>query len=76
MSADFNSLSSQAMSLPFEQRFELAQRLWESVEGQLDEEDEELFREIDRRVAEIESGKARMYSHEEVMRDAREALGE
>ncbi len=75
MSADFNSLSSQAMSLPFEQRFELAQRLWESVEGQRDE-DEELFAEIDRRVAEIESGKARMYSHEEVMRDARKALGE
>jgi len=75
MSSSFDSLASQAMSLSPEQRFELAQRLWEGVEGQLDE-DEALFAEIDRRDAEIDSGKAPTYSHEEVMRDAKEALGE
>ena len=75
MSMDLNSLTSQAMSLPPEQRFELAQRLWESVEGQLDE-DEALFAEIERRCAEIDSGAATTYSHEEVMRDAKKALGE
>ena len=75
MSTNFDALSSQAMSLPPDQRFELAQLLWESVEGQLDE-DEELFAEIERRNAEIESGAARTFSHDEVMRDAKRALGE
>jgi putative addiction module component (TIGR02574 family) len=75
MSQNFDSLTTQAMALPPEQRFELAQRLWESVEGQLDE-DEELFAEIERRNMEMDSGAVQTYSHEEVMRDARRALGE
>jgi putative addiction module component (TIGR02574 family) len=75
MSTDFNSLSSQAMSLPPEQRVELAHRLWESVDDQ-GKEDESLMAEIARREAELESGVEPTYSHEEVMRDARKAIGE
>jgi putative addiction module component (TIGR02574 family) len=75
MSTDFDSLSTQAMSLPPEQRVELAQRLWESVEGQ-PEVDEALLAEIDRREAELDSGTVPTYSHDEVMRDARTAIGE
>jgi putative addiction module component (TIGR02574 family) len=75
MSPSLDSLTTQALALPTEQRFELAQRLWESVEVQMDG-DAELFAEIDRRCAEIDSGTAITHSHEEVMRDARKALDE
>ena len=75
MSPSLDSLTTQALALPTEQRFELAQRLWESVEGQMDG-DAELFAEIDRRCAEIDSGIAITHSHEEVMRDVRKALDE
>jgi putative addiction module component (TIGR02574 family) len=75
MSPTFDSLTAQALALPADQRFELAQRLWESVEGQLDE-NEELFAEIARRDAEMDRNAVQTYSHEEVMRDAKKALGE
>ena len=75
MSPNLDSLTTQALALPLEQRFVLAQRLWESVEGQLDE-GEELFAEIARRDAEMDIGTVQTYSHEEVVRDARKALGE
>jgi putative addiction module component (TIGR02574 family) len=52
----------------------LAQRLWDSVEGQ--EDDEELFAEIRRRCAELDAGSARTYSHDEVMDEVKRALGE
>ncbi len=74
MSSDFNALSSEAMSLPPAQRFELSQRLWQSLGGEV-EEDEELFAEIARRCAEVDSGAVQTVSHEEVMRDARKTLG-
>ena len=75
MLPNLDALTDQALALPPEQRFELAQRLWISVEGQL-ESDEALFAEIARRDAEIESGKAQTYSHEEVIRDAARKLSE
>jgi putative addiction module component (TIGR02574 family) len=75
MSPTLDSLTNQALALPVEQRYELVQRLWESMEGQLDE-DEELFAEIARRDAEMDIQSAQTYSHEEVMREARKALGE
>jgi putative addiction module component (TIGR02574 family) len=75
MSPNLDALTTQALALPPEQRFELAQRLWESV-GPTPELDEELIAEIERRDAEIESGATRTYSHEEVMRDAKKAIGE
>jgi putative addiction module component (TIGR02574 family) len=75
MSADFDSISANAMSLPPDQRVVLAQQLWESVEGQMDE-DQALIAEFDRRCAELDSGAVRTFSHEEVMTEARKASGE
>jgi putative addiction module component (TIGR02574 family) len=75
MSSDLNSLTTQALSLPIDQRFELAQRLWESVEGTI-EDDQELFAEIDRRTSDLDAGLARTVSHEEVMREVKKVLGE
>jgi putative addiction module component (TIGR02574 family) len=75
MSPTLDALTAQALALPPEQRFELAQRLWESVEVPPDV-DEELLAEIEQRDAEMESGAVRTYSHEEVMRDAKQAIGE
>jgi putative addiction module component (TIGR02574 family) len=72
---DLNSLVSHALALPPDQRFELAQRLWDSVEDQWDE-DAELSAEIERRCADLDAGTARTYSHEEVMREVDKALGE
>jgi putative addiction module component (TIGR02574 family) len=74
MSANLDSLTSQVLALPPEQRLVLAQRLWESMEGQVDEDDE-LFAEIARRDAEMDAGSVQTYSHDQVMRDARETLG-
>lgn len=70
-----DSLTSQAMALPPQQRFELAHLLWESIQDDVDE-DEELYAEIARREAEIESGAVQTYSHDEVMREVRKVLEE
>jgi putative addiction module component (TIGR02574 family) len=75
MSTSFDALTTQALALPPDQRFVLAQRLWESVEGQLDE-DEELFAEIERRCAEIDSGKAELIPVDQAMREIRARLNE
>jgi putative addiction module component (TIGR02574 family) len=75
MSTNFDSVSADAMSLPPDLRFVLAQRLWESVEGDLDG-DAELFAEFERRCAELDSGIGQTHSHEEVMREAGKAAGE
>jgi len=73
MSLTFDSLTAQAMGLPPEQRFELAQRLWQSVEGQIDE-DEEFFAEIAQRDAEIESGAVKPIPFDQAMREVRDSL--
>ena len=73
MSPNLDSLTTQILALPLDDRVELAQRLWQSLEGQ-GSEDEELFAEIERRDAEMSKGTAQTYSHEEVMRDARKIL--
>lgn len=73
MSANFDSVSAQAMSLPADLRFVLAQQLWESVEGQLDG-DEELFAEIARREAEVESGAVKPIPFDQAMREIRDSL--
>ena len=75
MLPNLDALTDQALALPPEQRFELAQRLWTSVEGQFDS-DEALFAEISRRDAEIEDRTAQTFSHEQVMRDANRKLSE
>jgi putative addiction module component (TIGR02574 family) len=73
MSPNLDSLTSQALALPVEQRFELAQRLWQSVEGQLDE-DEELFAEIARRDAEMDAGAVKPIPFDQAMREIRDSL--
>jgi putative addiction module component (TIGR02574 family) len=67
----FDKLVSSALALPPEQRVELAERLWLSIE----ETDEALIREVEKRDTEMESGAVKTYTHEEVMRDARQAIG-
>ena len=74
MSPQFDQLTTQALALSPEERAELAQVLWDSVDGLNDDEDEELFAEIERRDAEIESGAVQTFSHEEVMRHAQQAI--
>ena len=75
MSTNFDSVSSEAMSLPPDLRFVLAQRLWESVEGELDE-DNEVIAEFERRCAEIDSGKAELIPVDQAMREIRARLNE
>jgi putative addiction module component (TIGR02574 family) len=72
-SLSFDVLASQVLALPPEQRAELARRLWDSVEGQLDE-DEELFKEIDRRIAEVDSGAVAPIPFDQAMREIRDSL--
>jgi putative addiction module component (TIGR02574 family) len=73
MSPSLDNLMTQCLALPLEQRVELTQRLWQSLEGQLDEDDE-LFAEIARREAEVESGAAKPLPYDEAMRQIRESL--
>jgi putative addiction module component (TIGR02574 family) len=67
----FDTLVTSALALPPEQRAELAERLWLSVES-LD--DEALFAEIDRREAEVESGAAKPIPFEDAMREIRKQI--
>ena len=73
---DLTTLTNYAMALPPEQRAELAQTLWASVEVRFEEEDEEFFQELERRNAEMDAGSVRTYTHEEVMREVNRILGE
>ena len=71
MLPDLERLTAQALALPPDQRLELADRLWVSV-GPI--EDEELFAEIERREAEVESGAVKTIPSEQAMREIREML--
>lgn len=73
MSPNLDSLTTQMLALPLDDRLELAQRLWQSLEGQLSE-DEELFAEIERREAEVASGAVKPIPYDEAMREVRESL--
>jgi putative addiction module component (TIGR02574 family) len=73
MTPTFDTVAAQALSLPPDQRYELAQRLWASVEPTVDE-DEAIFAEIERREAEVESGKAKPIPFDQAMREIRDSL--
>jgi putative addiction module component (TIGR02574 family) len=73
MSPNLDSLTTQMLALPLDDRLELAQRLWQSLEGQLSE-DEELFAEIERREADVASGAVKPIPYDEAMREVRESL--
>lgn len=77
MSTDAENLYQAALKLPDDERFLLANRLLESVEGERDPDYEEAWAaEIARRVEEIENGTAEMLSWEEVRAKLREGLDE
>ena len=73
MSPTFDVLAQQALALPLQQRVELAQQLRASVDDQLGE-DEELFAEIARRDAEVESGAVKPVPLDRAMQEIRESL--
>ncbi|MCI0334296.1 MAG: addiction module protein [Planctomycetes bacterium] len=73
MSPSLDVITAQALALPPEQRIELAQRIWSSVENQYGEDDE-LFAEIARRDAEIESGATKPMPFSQAMREIRDSL--
>lgn len=73
MSPTLDTLTQQALALPADQRYELVQRVWLSIEDQYIE-DEELFAEIERRDAELESGKVKPIPFDQAMREIRDSL--
>ena len=74
-SADFQQITDHALALPVEQRFELAHKLWESVEEPPGVyEDEEFIALLRRRAKEIDDGTVQLIDREDAMRGVREAL--
>lgn len=75
MSMDADAIRREALSLPPEKRAELAEQLLSSLEPLSESEVEQLwFAEAARRAAEIDSGKAKRYSAEEVRAQAQSLL--
>ena len=69
-------LTEQAMALPPEDRVGLAEALWQSIgEGLAAGGEREAIEPSARRDAELTSGAAIGRTHEEVMREARRAIG-
>jgi putative addiction module component (TIGR02574 family) len=76
MSKVLADLKEKAAQLPEPERAELALALIESLDGPADEGVEEAWdREIERRVAEIERGEAKLIPAEEVFTRLRRRLG-
>ncbi len=75
MSTLVDELSARARALSAEDRARLAEELLESLQGEADADAEAAWdREIERRVAEIESGSVRLVSAEEVHAEARRLI--
>jgi putative addiction module component (TIGR02574 family) len=69
-------VTNQALSLSIEDRVVLAQCVWDSVGHFASVEvEKEWMDEVDRRWLEIEEGKIRCLSADQVMKRARESLG-
>lgn len=76
MSKALSELKEKAAQLPEPERAELALSLIESLDGPPDEGVEEAWdREISRRMAEIESGEAKLIPADEVFTRLRHRLG-
>lgn len=73
MTPSVETLTAQVLALPLEDRCELVQRIWISIENQCGE-DEELLAEIARRDAEMESGKFVAMPFDQAMREIRDSL--
>ncbi|GAB3771988.1 hypothetical protein GCM10028796_41660 [Ramlibacter monticola] len=75
MSTLVDELSARAKALSAEDRARLAEELLESLQGEADADAEAAWdREIERRVAEIESGAVRLIPAEEVHAEARRLI--
>jgi putative addiction module component (TIGR02574 family) len=69
-------LIAEAMELPLPERVALAQALWQSIDADLPDTDEnDAVREAVRRDQELSSGTVAGRTHEEVMQAARRAIG-
>ena len=75
MSTLVEELSARAKTLSAEDRARLVEELLDSLQGESDPEADSAWdREIERRVAEIESGAVKLVSAEEVHADARRLI--
>ena len=75
MSTLVEELSARAKTLSAEDRARLVEELLDSLQGESDAEAESAWdREIERRVAEIESGAVKLISAEEVHAEARRLI--
>ncbi|HKP35325.1 MAG TPA: addiction module protein [Pyrinomonadaceae bacterium] len=75
MSSNLDQLTADAMKLPVRDRVQLAQRLVETLDEEVEENTEALwFAEAERRLEELRSGKVQGIDAEEAFRTAREAL--
>jgi len=75
MSTLVEELSARAKTLPAEDRARLAEELLDSLEGELDVGAEAAWEhEIERRVAEIESGAVTLITSEDVHAEARRLI--
>ena len=77
--ASISQLTQEALSLPLNDRMQLAQRLWASLQPSPDATVEDQEREAldlaDRRDADLESGSVEGVSHADAMAKARKSLG-
>jgi len=77
MSRTFEEVRDQAMALSPEERGHLAEELLDSVRSDEDVEwDDEYTAEIQRRVAEIDAGTAKLISADEAIASARQAVND
>ncbi|MDP9360217.1 MAG: addiction module protein [Acidobacteriota bacterium] len=76
MSRTFEEVRDQAMQLSMEERSWLADELWESARTAEEREIDKAWEvEIERRVAEIDAGTAKLIPGDEVLRDLRAKYG-
>src|SRR5207247_8669755 len=75
MSSNLDQLTADAMKLPLRDRVQLAQRLVETLDDEVEPNTEALsFAEGERRLEELRSGKVEGIESDEAFRSAREAL--
>ena len=74
MSVTIEQIQAEAMKLPAEERAELADRLWASLEPQA-EIDAAWDAEIERRVRQLEAGEVETIPHETVIAELRAKYG-
>lgn len=75
MSSNLDQLTADAMKLPLRDRVQLAQRLVETLDGEVESGGEALwFAEAERRLEELRSGNVEGINSDDAFRTAREAL--